>query len=436
MKKLFNGRYIFICFYLSIFLFISGIDRGFAQHDHSEHEHDHQADHEDHEDDHSDHGDHSSHEEGHSDEVTLDENAIKLFELSIEPVSRQNLFLKVSAPARVTFNMEAIAHIETTVAGRVKEIHYKTGDTVNVGDVLLTLDSKELGIAQSDFLQNLSQVDIAQITLDVSKIEYERAKRLFQENGISQAEFLQVEGEYKIAEGTVISAQSTSAASKSALLLYGMTPPGIERLITSKEVNPAYKISSPIFGEIIARHVSVGEVVGPDDEALMTIADLSSLWIIASVPDSKLGLLKMGAKTIIRSNTNGSVPIEGMVEYLAPALDEQTRTGQVRIKAPKQLEVLRPGAFVHVEIISNNTTSDTILAVPKSSVFDIEGGPAVFVVSVSEKNTFIKRAITIGPVVDNYIPVLSGLSEGEYIVAKGGFILKAELGKEGVAHEH
>ena len=69
-------------------------------------------------------------------------------------------------------------------------------------------------------------------------------------------------------------------------------------------------------------------------------------------------------------------------------------------------------------------------------MFTIEGGPAVFVLKEDEKNTFEKRAVTIGPVIGGHVTVLSGLEEGERYVAKGGFILKAELGKEGVAHEH
>jgi cobalt-zinc-cadmium efflux system membrane fusion protein len=84
----------------------------------------------------------------------------------------------------------------------------------------------------------------------------------------------------------------------------------------------------------------------------------------------------------------------------------------------------------------DKSTDNSLLAVPQSAVFTVEGDTSVFVAKPDEKNTFQKRRILAGPCVDEYIPILSGLREGEQVVVHGGFILKAELGKEGVAHEH
>ena len=174
-----------------------------------------------------------------------------------------------------------------------------------------------------------------------------------------------------------------------------------------------------------------------DDDALMTVADLSVMWVIASVPDVRMRFVEIGSRAFIRSEAIAGGELEGIVTYIAPALDERTRTGQVRIEIKNVDSALRPGMFGRVQIFrKNDDIHDALLAVPQSAVFTVEGGPAVFVVSDSQENVFEKRAIVIGPIVDDYVPVISGLSEGERVVMKGGFILKAELGKEGVAHEH
>ena len=125
--------------------------RGLGRH----HEHESEDDHEIHEG----HG-HDSHA-GHSDKVKLTEDALKLFKIRIEPVRRNQLVPKIISPARVTFNIDNVAHVGSSVSGRVKEIQFGLGDRVLKGDVLLTVDSPELGRLQSDFLHRiLSKFDL------------------------------------------------------------------------------------------------------------------------------------------------------------------------------------------------------------------------------------------------------------------------------------
>ena len=396
-----------------------------------------------------DHGDanedHTGHDHGggghseHSDEVTLTEGAVKLFKLKIETVLRKKLIPKITAPARVTFNADRIAHVGSSVSGRVKEIRYQIGDRVREGDVLLVVESPELGKLQSEFLQKRIEAQVAEISVEVAKVEYERAQKLIEGKGISQAQFLQAEGKLKVTKGSLLTAKSTVRALESRLKIFGIKATQIEDLINTEEIVLDYNIVAPLSGEIITRKATLGEVVKPDDHALMVIADLATVWVIASVPELKTPVVKVGAAAYYHAEFIGEEDLIGKVTYIAPALDERTRTGQVRIEIPNTNNRLRPGMFGTVMI--NETRDDMhssadILSVPKSAVFTVEGGPAVFVPSENEKNTFEKRAVTIGPVLGGNVTVISGLEEGESYVAKGGFILKAELGKEGVAHEH
>jgi cobalt-zinc-cadmium efflux system membrane fusion protein len=93
--------------------------------------------------------------------------------------------------------------------------------------------------------------------------------------------------------------------------------------------------------------------------------------------------------------------------------------------------------FLRAEISSSTGEAPpAVIAVPEDAVQTVEGSPSVFVPVKGEKNTFSKRVVAIGPAVGGMVPVLSGLKEGQSIVASGSFILKAEIGKEGAAHEH
>ena len=410
-----------------------GMHEGHNHENHAEHEHGEEETNEEH----ANHG-HEEHS-GHSDEVTLSEEAIKLYKLRIETVRRQKLIRKISAPVRVTYNTEAMAHVGTSVSGRVKDIRYRIGDHVQKGSVLLVVNSPELGRLQSEYLQKRIEVQVAEISMEVATIGYKRAKKLLDGNGISKAQFLEAEGKFKVTEGGLLTAKSTVQDLENRLQIFGISQEQIAGLINTEKIDSVYKILAPISGEIIAREATLGEVVKPDDHALMIIADLSTLWVIASVPEIKTPFVKVGAPAYFKTEAIGRETLTGKVAYIAPALDERTRTGQVRIEVPNKERVLRPGMFGTAMI--NETTDHMesipdVLSVPESAVFTVEGGPAVFVPSKVEKNTFEKRAITIGPVISGNVTVLSGLEEGELYVEKGGFILKAELGKEGVAHEH
>jgi cobalt-zinc-cadmium efflux system membrane fusion protein len=122
---------------------------------------------------------------------------------------------------------------------------------------------------------------------------------------------------------------------------------------------------------------------------------------------------------------------------MAPSLDADTRTVQVRIVVPNPRGSLRPGMFARADLTPRATTdAAAVLVVPEESVQTIEAKPSVFVPVEGEPNTFATRVVKVGRPVGGMVPVESGLNEGEQVVVSGTFILKAELGKAGAAHEH
>ena len=489
---------------------------GYNEDGHSGHEHDMHENHVDENDKHEAHG----HEgEGHSDEVTLTPEAIGLFNITLAKTERRNLADLVIVPARISYNLEAMAHIGSQVQGRIQDIPVRLGDEVKKGELLLIVDSPELGAAENELLQKDALVDAARSTVaaattgvEVAHSAFERARKLREANGISITDYLERQGALRQAEAGVQLAeaemkvtQSARLAAENQLHIYGVTQEQVARLLETGEVSTRYEVRAPISGHVVEREVTPGEVVGPDREALMMLANMDSLWVLADVPERHVSRVKPGTPARVMIGGLGNLAFEGTVSYIAPQLDFRTRTASVRIvvdaasspgrvmtqpftrmqtvfgdeghhdnhaghdhddahedahgddhahhdeeellhdnQTPPGLiakagEIMKPGMFSQVEMqlsVLPGQPAHGVVAVPESAVLTVEGGPAVFVPVEGEPNTFAKRSVQLGERVGQYIPVLSGLAERELYVATGAFILKAELGKAGAAHEH
>jgi membrane fusion protein, heavy metal efflux system len=402
---------------------------GHKHEDEHDHDHDHKG-----EAKHEDKHDHD-HGEGHSDEVKLTPEAVRRHDIRVAPVGKRALTASFAAPARIAFNAEAMAHVGSAVAGRAVEIKVRLGDVVKSGAELLVVESPELGEAQSDYLQKRTAVAVASAAVEPARNAAERAKALYEKNqGIALAEVQKREADHTATQGAVQTAQAALEAAEATLRLAGFDEKAVESLVKTKRINPRYVVRAPIAGQVIQRETTLGELVSPDKEALLVIADLSKVWVIADVPETRLGDVSVGSAARVRV-TGRPEPLEGKVSYIAPTLDPSTRTAQVRIEVPNANRALRPGMFARADL-SAAVGAEAVLAVPEASVQTVEGKPSVFVPVKGEDNTFAARAVKVGPPVGGMVPVQSGLKEGEQVVVSGTFILKADLGKAGAAHEH
>lgn len=385
-----------------------------------------------------DHADEHAHDEkAHDDEVVLTPQAISQYGIKVEPAQLRTLQPTFLAPARIAFDAEAMAHVGSPVRGRAVQIDVRLGDSVQAGQPLLVIESPELGEAQADLLQRQLTALTSGPATELAKASWERAKNLLEQSqGISLTEVQRREAEYRVAAASQKAAQAAAIAAENRLQLLGMNQEAIALLTKSGEIVPRYTVRSSIDGVVVQREVTLGELVSPDRESLMVIADTRKLWVLADVPESKLSGLDRGTKA--RVFINSETTLEGSVTFVSPIVDPATRTAQVRIEVPATTKggvTLRPGMFAQVEF-EHASDSKPVIAVPAEAIQTVEGDPAVFIPVEGEPNTFAKRAVTIGKPIGGFVPVLSGLAEGESFVSSGTFILKAELGKAGASHEH
>lgn len=398
-------------------------------------------------DDGHDHGSEQSHGHGkeekeeHAEEVRLSPEAVKRHGIQIGTAEKRRLIPTLRAPAEVAFNSEMLAHVGSPVRGRVAEVRAKLGEEVKKGDVLLVVESPELGEAQSDYLQKKSLTVTSKPALEIAKNTHERALKLYEKSqGIALFEVQKREAEYRAAQAALQNAQTAEMAAKNRLRLLGMNAAAIEKLEETNLIQPHFSISSPLDGQVTEREVTLGELVGPEREHLMVVADLSKLWVLARFPEARLKEVSLGAKArVLLGGGGGEHWCEGSISYISPAVDPATRTVRMRIVATDRHAELRPGAFAQAEIElsgSEGEEQQVVLSIPEAAVQTVEGQTAVFMPVSGEPNTFVKRPVSVGRVVGGMLPVLSGLSERDSLVVAGSFILKAEFGKSSAEHEH
>lgn len=389
------------------------------------------------------HGAHDGHAKadadvGHGDEVKLAPEAMRVNRIRVEPAGKHVLTPVFIAPARVSFNLEQMAHVGSAVAGRVSELKVRLGDVVKKGDVLLVVDSPELGEAQSDFLMKRMAVSTAEPAVELAKSAYERAKQLLEETqGIALSDVQKREAEYKAAQGAMLGAKAAATAAENKLHLLGLDQAAVESLVTTGEIHPKHAVRAPIDGQVVEREATLGELVSPDREALLILADMSTLWVLADIPEARLGQVSVGSTARIRIAADANAPIDGTVSYMAPQVDSSTRTAKVRIEVRNGHTPLKPGMFAQVQISAPaEKEQEAVLAVPEEAIQSVEGAPSVFVAVPNEENTFARRPVKPGQAVGGMVPIVDGLTEGEHLVVSGSFILKAELGKSSAVHEH
>jgi cobalt-zinc-cadmium efflux system membrane fusion protein len=362
---------------------------------------------------------------GETTAVKLTSEAIKRYGVILGRAKKQKLVSHVVAPAQVSFNTTAMAVVGSPVQGRVAELKVAVGDNVKKGEELLVVESPELGEAQSDYLQKRTGVAAAEAAVEPAESAYDRAKSLYDRSqGIALTKVQKRQVDYSVAKNAALTAQAALKADESRLKLLGMNKEATGRLADSGEINPQYIVRAPLAGTVTERLVTLGELVKPDREKLLVVADMTTLWVIADVPEARVAEIKPGAKASVAV---GDQSFDGAVLKIGLSVDPSTRSVAVQIEV-KADPALKPGMFAQADI-GTGAGDEPVVAVPSSAIQSVDGSTAVFLPVDGQPNTFVRRMVSVGDTASGMVSIVSGLDAGERIVTSGTFILKAELGK-------
>jgi cobalt-zinc-cadmium efflux system membrane fusion protein len=245
-----------------------------------------------------------------------------------------------------------------------------------------------------------------------------------------QARIEQIEYEMQtdilLANQTVKEAETRIAVDATSLRILGVDSKDIESVdpTTQGEAISHYPIRAPFEGTVITKDVTVREQVRPSSSVL-TVADLSTVWITADVFEENVPLLKsLDQQTV--SIVNEAWPeksFSAKVFYTGEIMDEKTRTIALRAIAQNPERLLKPGMFVNVIIPSLKTSRS--LTIPSDAVLEHEGKKFVFVHKGGTH--FDRRDIQVGQRAQGKTVVLRGLIPSDQVVVQGAFVLKSKM---------
>jgi RND family efflux transporter MFP subunit len=315
---------------------------------------------------------------------------------------------KLRVPGIVKPNEYHEVHVTPLVGGVVKEVPVVLGDHVKRGQPLAIIFSSELAEAETQYVSYLAE-------LDAEHKKLERTQNLVKLGAASQQEEEEVAATHAAHESHV-------RAALEKLKLLGASDRQIAALKQAEQINPNLVVPAPINGVVLTRNANLGLVVNAAQE-LFTIADLSTVWIMASVNEKDFAAVRVGSQTNITAPAYSGRNWKGRVTYIQPQVDPTTRTAQARIEVANPGETLRIEMYVDVEFTAPGASGPVV---PEAAVQSIGERHFVFLPVKNNDGSFVLREVRLGPAAAGHYSVLEGLRVHEEIVTDGSFILKAE----------
>ena len=310
--------------------------------------------------------------------VPVEAAVTRSLDIRLETVGRESLRETVRAVATIVPDESRISHVHTRVAGWIEHLDVNTtGEVVREGQPFAHIFSQELLSSQTEYLA---------------------ARRNAAASGITSA---------------------VLASGRTRLSVLGMTPAEIDAIEQSGEPKRLVTVVAPQSGVVVNRGVTAGTSVDPST-TLLTIADLSRVWVLAEVPEASIPFVRVGTSAQLDFPASGRPPFAARVDFVYPTLTERTRTLRVRLSAANSGGALRPGLYGTAAFAS---TGQNVITVPRDSVVDTGLQQHVF---VAASDRFEPRAVTVGVQLADRVEIRDGLKEGEQIVAAGVFLLDSE----------
>ena len=378
--------------------------------------------------------------------LSFSPEAVKLMEVQTTPVVRKPVEAEIRLVGKLDYDQTRIKEVTAWASGRIDRLYVDyTGMQVQQGDHMVELYSPALISAQAELLQALQSV---------------------QQNGTTSSLVKQ-------------SIEETLQAARDKLRLLGVNPEQIETIESTGKILDHLTIYSPIGGVVIDKAATEGMYVQTGSR-IYSVADLSKLWVMLDAYESDLSWIRYGQEIEFTTEAYPGEIFKATVSFIAPVLNEKTRTAKVRAVVDNPGGKLKPELFVravvlsplsqnghvmapsmadkwicpmHQDVIKDHPglcdicgmdlvkasslyqTADTAnmmpLAVPASAVLvtgrKLDRAVVYVQVEGADKPTFVGREVVLGPKAGDEYVILEGLMEGERVVTNGNFKIDSAM---------
>ena len=314
----------------------------------------------------------------------------------------------IQALCEVQYNLNAMAKVTPLAGGVIRSVNHDLGDRVETGEMLIELHSAEAAEAKSDYLSAL-------VERDIRHQAFEREKRLKEQKIAAEKHFLQARAALRTVELSVNNLRQK-------LVNLGFTDQEVKQIERDQDTSARLVIRAPFDGTLIDRGAVVGEAVEVGD-AVFTVADLSSRWLMLSVPSTHVARIRTGQVAEARFNELPGVTIDANITWIDTSIDPRSRMVRARALVTDDADRIKTGLFGKARIVTGEVRPATI--VPREAVQRHEGGTYVFV--RDEPDLFSLRRVALGGSKGDRVEVLKGLEPHDTVVTSGSFLVMSEF---------
>lgn len=307
--------------------------------------------------------------------VRIDPALVQNLGVRTEAAGRGRLWRRIDAVGNLGYDEARISHIHMRSEGWIEDlrVHF-VGERFAAGDVLFEIYAPALVNAQEEFLQALRTAQPALV-----------------------------------------------ASSRERLLLLGVDELQVRELERSRKVRARITVRAPRDGVVTDLNARHGMFVTPQME-VMSLADLSSLWVMVEVPERQSSWVAVGQPVELRLPALPGEVFEGRIDYLYPGLDPRTRTLRVRIQLDNPGERFRPDMYANVQIFAGPV--EDMLSIPRAAL--IRTGRSERVIVAEGEGRFRAVEVNAGLESGDRVEIRDGLEEGDRVVVSGQFLLDSE----------
>jgi membrane fusion protein, heavy metal efflux system len=323
----------------------------------------------------------------------------------------------IEVPAHLGADEDRTAQVSAPAPGRVTQVHVRVGDRVARGARLVTLQSAQGATARAEFARAQAELQARGSAAQYARTAVERAERLLELKAMSRQEAERARVEAQAAESARLQAEAELQRARTALAQLGVDA-GTGDLL----------LRAPLGGIVLARDAMPGSVVDAG-APLVTVSDVSTLWLHISLPEGVADMLRPGAGVRFRIPALGTETMEATLQNIGAALDATTRTLPAQAAVSNPSGRLRPAMFATAEIPRGEPRLG--VEVPAGALQLLDNSPVVFVAQPDGRGgaRFERRDVETGTRTAQRVPIVSGVHPGDLVVTEGAFAVKSEFAR-------
>lgn len=311
----------------------------------------------------------------------------------------------------IDFNQDLTVPVFSSYQGRVRQVFAKAGDDIRKGQPLFSIDSPDLVQAESTLISTAGVVALNSKVL-------ERAKKMFETQASAQKDVEQAISDQQTADGNY-------RAARNAVRIFGKSESEIDKIASTRKIDGELLVVSPQSGRVTARNAAPGLLVQPGNApAPFTVADLSTMWMVANVSEYDLPQLRLGQHVAVSVMAYPEQKFQGEITNIGAAVDPNTHRVAVRSEVKDLRHQLRPQMLATYVIRTGEPTRSVAILV-NGVVREGDGTMTVFV--TQDGRRFVRRPVKLGLQQDGLNQILDGLSAGEKIAGDGALFLSNML---------